>query len=293
VDYDYGRLINEIAAHEADWIALVFNVFQRDGSASTMAPAMTLSEEERLLGRSIGQARRAGLRVLLFPLVLLDRPRGEEWRGSLAPDDLDRWFGAYTIHTLRWAGLARRTGAEGLCIGSELSSLERHEARWRELIEAARRVFDGEILYSANWDHYRAVPFWDALDAVGLAGYYELSRTPEPTLEDLLETWALEREAILDWRASVGLDLPVVFTEIGYANQDGTNMYPWDYTRRAPPDPAEQALCYDAFIRTWHGRPEFGGVFFYNWFGRADLNDPGYSPRGKPAAALIRLWFGY
>ena len=75
-------------------------------------------------------------------------------------------------------------------------------------------------------------------------------------------------------------------------NQDGANIHPWDYTGSAEPDPAEQALCYESFIRVWHGRPGFAGVFFYNWFGFDTLEDTGYSPRGKPAAQVIRAWYG-
>ena len=164
--------------------------------------------------------------------------------------------------------------------------------RWRALIAEVRQVFSGELIYSSNWDHYDYVPFWDAVDAVGLSGYYELTRSKDPSLEELVTEWSRIRDRILRWREREGVTQPLVFTEVGYANQDGTNIYPWDYTADAAPDPEEQALCYEAFIRAWHGRPELAGVFFYNWFGFDTLEDVSYSPRGKPAAQILRAWYG-
>ena len=169
--------------------------------------------------------------------------------------------------------------------------MEKETGRWRRLIAEVRRVYHGRLLYSANWDHYQRVEFWDALDLIGLSGYYELTRTPEPTFEQLAERWSRVRDKILGWRRERGLDRPIVFTEIGYANRDGANMAPWDYSRTGPPDPEEQALCYNAFIQAWHGVPELRGVYFYNWFGYDTIEDTGYSPRGKPAAKLIDVWY--
>ena len=126
---------------------------------------------------------------------------------------------------------------------------------------------------------------------IGLSGYYEIGTTTTPTIEQLTHNWGRVRDWIMDWRREEKLEQLIVFTEIGYANQDGTSMHPWDYTRQASPDPEEQALCYESFIRVWHGQEGFGGVFFYNWFGMDSLTDTGYSPRGKPAAQTMKTCF--
>jgi hypothetical protein len=292
VEYDYGHLIDEIADHRAGWISLFFNMYQQNAESVEIAPATRSIDQERMLRRATAQARARGLKVMLFPIVLLSEAGERDWRGNLRPRRLDRWFANYGAHVERLARLAEEIEIDALCVGSEFSSLEGEADRWRALIARVRERFGGKVLYSANWDHFDLVPFWDAVDYIGLSGYYELTDTNEPTPAALVAAWSAARDDILDWRRRAGLAAPILFTEIGYANQDGTNVRPWDYTADAPPDPAEQAMGHEAFIRAWHGREELAGVFFYNWFGFDSPEDTGYSPRGKPAAQLIRVWFG-
>src|SRR6185436_17265999 len=105
---------------------------------------------------AIRAARRAGLEVMLFPIVRLAAPRSDrEWRGTLAPDDVDAWFASYLDVLGDLAAVAGLTGATRLAIGSELSSLDGDLPRWAKVIERIRAVFPGTLLYSANWDHYR------------------------------------------------------------------------------------------------------------------------------------------
>lgn len=290
-DYDYSGLIDEIADHGANRVSLFFNMYQDRRASTKIEPLLRAEDQEAMLARAAAHAHERGLEVTVFPLVLLKQAGTREWRGNIDPEDLGRWFESYGGHIERLARLCETQGIEGLCIGSEFSSLEQHDARWRALIARARSVYSGEIIYSANWDHYEAVPFWDAVDRIGLSGYYELTKSKEPTLEELTRAWTGIRDRILGWRARAGLAPPILFTEIGYANLDGTNIYPWDYTMKGDADPGEQALCYEAFIRAWDGQPGFSGVFFYNWFGLGTREDTGYSPRGKPAARLIRTWY--
>lgn len=289
--YDYGHLIDEIADHEADTISLFFNMYQDNRTSTEMAPLTELKDQEAMLLRAARQAHEHELKVLAFPLVLLTNAGPREWRGNLEPEDLDAWFESYGDHIVRLARACEAEGIEALCVGSEFSSLEEYEDHWRTLIGRVREVYSGTIFYSSNWDHYREVPFWDAVDRIGLSGYYELTKSKDPTRDQLTEEWTAIRKHILDWKSEIAPDTPLVFTEIGYANLDGTNIYPWDYTMEGPADPREQALCYEAFIRSWSGEPELGGVYFYNWFGVDSVEDTGYSPRGKPAAHLIKLWY--
>lgn len=289
--YDYGPLLREIADVGADRVALFFNLYQRDGASVEMAPPAGLETQERILREVAAKARDAGLRTMFFPIVLLSRPRGTEWRGNLAPRDRDAWFAEYAAHMRRLASLAEETGAEWFCVGSEFSSLQEDDARWRRIVAEVRAVFSGKLVYSANWDRHERVPFWDALDAIGLSGYYELTDRTDPTVEELAHAWARERNRILAWRREAGIRAPIVFSEVGYPNRDGAARRPWDYTTDAPPDPEEQADAHEAFVRAWHGTPDFAGAYFYNWFGRAAPDDRGYSPRGKPAAEAIRAWY--
>ena len=130
-------------------------------------------------------ARGRGMRVMLFPLVHVQKLDTGEWRGTLRPADWGMWFQAYGEFILHYARLAEAESIEVFSVGSELCSSETHEGEWRELIARVRWVYHGRVLYSANWDHYRDIRFWDALDFVGVNAYYRLSAVSQPTVEEL------------------------------------------------------------------------------------------------------------
>lgn len=290
--YDYGMLIGEIAAHNANWISLAFVLHQENGESAEMESRFGFDRQKLILEAATRRSRARQLDVLFFPIVLLKSPREGEWRGNLTPASTDAWFRNYRRQILQYAEEAERLGAAAFCIGSEFSSLEHHHERWSELIRDVRAIFSGRLLYSANWDHYDQVPFWSELDAIGISGYFELTQTPDPGLAELTAAWNIRRDRLLAWRERAQLAQPIVFTEIGYANMDGTNMFPWKHRQpAAAPDPEEQALCYAAFIRAWQDAEPLRGVFFYDWFGYDTLDDRGYSPRGKPAAGVIRDFY--
>ena len=141
------------------------------------------------------QAQALGLKVTLKPH--LDSQDGA-WRAVINPSNADRWFSNYTALVNRYADLGRQHGAVGLCVGAELISMSTNPAyagRWRTLIAGVRGRFAGTLTYSANWggegfaEEYPDIPFWDALDYLGLSAYFELSDTTSPTVESLKARW--------------------------------------------------------------------------------------------------------
>jgi len=58
-----------------------------------------------------------------------------------------------------------------LVIGTELGGTI-HRPEWRQVISDVRRIYSGTLLYSAHWDGYKNVPFWDDLDGVGIGVYF-------------------------------------------------------------------------------------------------------------------------
>ena len=203
---------------------------------------------DAVLRRAITDAHAAGLRVMLMPVIRIEHRVDREWRGQLAPTDRDAFFDSYARMLEHYATLAQDTGVELFLVGSELGSLET-APHWRPLIAQIRGVYSGTLSYSANWDHYEHVPFWDQLDLLALTGYYELSRTPTPTQAQLTASWRAVRERVVDWRARQG-NKPLIFTEVGYPAQDGCSMTPWDNTLTHPIDQDEQRMCYAAVLET-------------------------------------------
>lgn len=291
-DYPYGAALREIRALGASHVLFVAHWWQQDVRATRIAadPAKTIPDAR--LAALMAEARAVGLKVFLMPMLGLARKRPMEWRGVIRPRDGAAWRRSYRRFLLHYARLAAASGADVLSVGSELSSVDRDRRFWRDLIGRVRRVFRGQLTYSANWDRYPSVRFWDLLDYVGIAAYFEVGRGLEALTEDaIVARWKGVRAELADLRARLRRRIPVLFTEIGYPARRGGCAFPWNGSLATPVDPAEQRLCYRAALRAWKGDPLLGGVFFWIWWGPGGPRDGGYTPRGKPALRVVEEWF--
>jgi hypothetical protein len=241
------------------------------------------------------------MRAALMPVVRLQNRGPHEWRGTIAPaDGLDAWFASYRRFVLPLARIAEEAGAHRFVIGSELSSLEVYEERWRALISELRGHFPRTLTYSANWDHAHAVGFWDALDEVGLTAYFPLdsdsdsdsgSGSDSERLLDgaLARAWQGPRSEIDALAQRVGK--PVLVTEVGYASQRGAAEHPWDDTSATQVDLHLQKRLYRSFCDAFRQSPSVSGFYVWNWFGFGGPRDMGFTPRGKPAASELARCF--
>ncbi len=289
----YGPLLEEIAALGANGVMISISGYQQHagtGSIWNDAERTPSAEDVIALAR---RARAAELRVMLMPKVLLSEPRGTEWRGRIEPPSWEAWFGEYRAWLLGWARAAEAGGAEVFVVGSELVSSEKHTGQWRRIISEVREVFGGRLCYSANWDHYSGIEFWDDLDVVGLTTYHKLASRDDAPVEELVRSWEKWRDKVLKWRERV--DRPLVLTEVGWASQRGCSVEPWNYLRSREASAeglAEQARCYEAFVRAWGGQAQPAGTLWWEWTpGAGGAEDGGYTPKGKPAEAILRGWF--
>lgn len=296
-DYDYGHLLDEIVAHGATDVLLVVARYQTSVLTHDIAPRPGFTPSRAAFVRTLRQAKERGLRVAVLPIVRLVERTRTEWRGRIRPDaGPAAWFDVYGAWLREIADDCQAAGVERLGVGSELLSLERYEGEWRELILDVRERYRGKLFYSANWDHFDPIQFWDALDEVGVTAYFELTRDlARPTDEHLANAWAGPRRDLAMLRARVRK--PLFITEIGYPSKITAARYPWDETREASLDLALQAQLYDAFCQAFEPRDVVDGVYFWNWFGFGGDDDGGYTPRKKPAAVrmeacLRRAWGG-
>lgn len=288
--YSYRMLLEEIKDVGATHLIIVWVWWQDHVRANEIkrVPSWTATDEQVI--DTLAAAKRMGFHVTAFPIVRLVKSGSNEWRGKIAPTDEDAWWRSYTDFITTGAKMAERAKADRFCVGSELLSMERKRARWLEVIDRARLAApDAQLLYSANWDHFEPVSFWDQIDVIGITGYWELTRDMDATVEDLLLSWQNIRPSILAWTQR--LERPLLITEIGYPSLDGGAAWPWDETRKAPVDLEEQRRAYEAFVRAWANSPMLQGVYFWNWFGFGGPKDTNYTPRGKPAADIIRKWY--
>ena len=293
----HRRAIDEIAALGADTLLIAAAAYQDHAASNDLALDAKRTGTPEEWAEIFAAARQGGLRIILMPIILLDNPRGNEWRGVIRPDNWDVWFDRYRIILTYFARLAAQHKVEVLMVGSELVSTEVHTDRWKRVIREVRAIYPppGKLAYSANWDHYRNIEYWDDVDLIGMTTYYKLADQPGPTLDALEQAWKPIRNDILAWQQKIGK--PILFTEVGWASQEGCSVEAWNYYRHDKATAAgleEQKRCYQAFTNSWRNVDGVGGVIWWEWTsGQGGHQDFGYTPKAKPAERVLRDWFVY
>ncbi|MFP4053018.1 MAG: glycoside hydrolase family 113 [Phycisphaerae bacterium] len=295
--HPYIDYIDEVAKTGANTVCLVAMGYQENCSSTSIFIESRKTPSADHLGRLIRHARKRGLKVVLMPIVLLENPRGGEWRGKINPTDWNDWWEDYTNFILYFAGVAHDNKAEVFMVGSELISTETQTEKWNQLIDKVRRRYTGLLSYSANWDHYKPVTFWDKLDIIGMTTYYDLAGgRKQHSLEALMGEWKPIKEKILAWQKKI--NRPILFTEVGWPNQATCVSQPWNYYgAQDKPAPKLQARCFEAFFETWKDEPAVAGYILWEWpshpkhgkhpkYGYSG-EDTSYVPKGKPAMKVI------
>ncbi len=268
-----------------EWISVTPFGFQRTG------PSIHLGgwETDDSVKATIAQAHALGMRVLLKPHLwirdgeAMERFNEEQWQ---------QWFLEYERFIVHFAELARDAHADGLCIGNELKHTSKYAAPWRTIIHRVRQTYAGPLTYGANFDEVMQVPFWDAVDWIGVSGYFPLVDAPAPDHDALVSAWqpiASQLEAL-----SRKHRRPVLFTEIGYRSADGAAWRQWELPRNAPLNLDVQRVAYEAFFEAMWPRPWVLGVYPWKWFSYPNHSGPSnndYEIENKPAAEVIRRFY--
>jgi hypothetical protein len=294
-DWSYVDMLDEMVAAGASHVAIVVPYYMKDYRSFTIYRHPRFSAPMSTIERTIADARARGLTVFLFPILRLEDESGGNWRGNLRPGDVDAFYASYEKYILSFAELAERLDVPLLSVGSELASMDVDAARWRKIIAAVRRVYHGALTYSANWDHYEAVSFFDALDYAGVTGYFELAEKEkaleeDPPIEQLVHSWREYHRRLMRWQHRIGK--PILITEVGYLSQRGAAARPWNEGANEALDLDLQRRCYEAFRRVWDGEERLAGAYFWNWFGWGGPKSKEYTPRSKPAAREVGAWYG-
>ena len=286
----YERSIDEIASVGADTLSIVVDVRQENGSSTQIFIDQRFTASAEQLTQLIRYAKGKHLRVLLMPIVLLHNPRGSEWRGTLKPESWEDWFVSYREMITHYATIAQAAGVDIMVVGSELVSAESRVEQWSRTIRAVRKVFTGKLTYSANWDAYNRVPFWDQLDLAGMNSYYTLGQDNRVTVPEIVQRWRAIQRDLLAFQKRIGR--PILFIEVGWCSLSNAAKEPWDYTRTSLPIDLElQRKLYEGFFQAWHGERALGGFMVWDWpMGDGGPNDRGYTPENKPAEQVLRKW---
>lgn len=266
----------------ADWVSLnAFVTYYDDPQKSLEATIHAIQEAHRL-----------GLNVLL-------RPNFEETDLQSYHDDIgyseeqwQAWADRHTELLLPYAQIAQEYEVEIFAVGYEMRATEPEEAHWRAIIQKVRNIYSGPLTYSSLPNEEADVKWWDALDFIGVDGYYSLSNNPNPSEAELKSAWLpyLNKLEALSKRYSK----QIIFTEIGYpsttiaAKEPGNGSY-------GTIDLDLQSRLYKVLFEVIQDRPWINGVFMWAWDetpyqgGSCDFE---HSPKGKPSENVMRAFFG-
>jgi hypothetical protein len=246
------------------------------------------AQSDAAMAHAIRRAHALGMDVLLKPQI-----SGEVgWPGAIdMPSEAawDTFFDRYADWMLHYALMAERHDVEVLSIGTELVEATRnHEEEWRRLIERVRAVYDGAVVYAANWgDEAERLAFVDALDAVGIDSYYPLTSAPSAADAEL----RAGAESVADRIQAVAerTGRPVLLTEMGFPNTQGAWAHPHEKREDKPERTAHQARATRALTAALSDT-SIRGAFWWRWSPICRFGYGRFPPKA-PTRDVLRAWF--
>lgn len=282
------------------WVSLTTFGYQRDVRSSKVTFRGDPSTRDSAIVRELLSIHGLGMRAILKPHIWAGDFYDGRWSGEIrmANDrEWDEWFRTYESFILHYAGVAVRGRADAFCVGNELGATTAAKpARWRALIAKVRAVYPGPITYAANWhDEYERIPFWNALDWIGLNAYFDLTPTATPTAEEVKRTWTpiASRLGALSnrWKR------PIVITEVGFRSVDrpAAHTHAWPEFDTTPhPNNEAQRACYEGTFRSLWGKPWLHGLYWWKYYsspGGEGPEEADFTPAGKPAEAVLSTYY--
>lgn len=271
--------VDSIAIHPYAWVG-------KDGAIRHRPAA-----ETGYLDEAVRRMRAAGVRMLWKPH--LGYWGSFDWRGSIefGEDEAawQRFFGGYRDFIVDQAKFAERHQIGLFSIGIEYERTVHREADWRAVIAAVRAHYSGRITYAANWDGLERVPFWDALDVIGVHAYFPLSHEQMPGRDVLIAGWAPH---LADLGAMARrLDKPVVFAEIGYNRAADAASRPWQH---GTDDSAEnrqlRRLLMEVALERIEQEQYILGMFWWKWMPGGRSGRDFSLKEAEARQALNRFW---
>ena len=289
--------MKKIADVNANWIALVPYGITRKGASNIQWGFQNQWWGESPDGISVSTtlAENNGLKVMIKPQVWV--PHG--WVGEMDFDteqEWKTWEASYREYLMFFVDLAIDQNIEMICIGTEFRiAAVKREAYWRQLIKDIRAKYKGILTYSANWDSYQKVPFWDVLDYIGISGYFPLSEMKTPPVILLNYKWKKQVKKLRKYSLKTGK--MILFTEYGYLSVDGAAGKTWELESNVKSrtiNEQAQANGYEALFKAFSKEDFWAGGFLWKWFpegkGHEGYPERDYTPQGKKAEKILAKW---
>ena len=268
--------ISDVAIHPYAWVG-------RDGTVR-FTPAARMD----YLRRAVAYAKARGVRLFWKPhLGYWGR---FSWRGEITFSSDAAWrrfFRDYEAFIVDQARFAQKVGAPIFSVGLEYERTV-HDRRWRRIIAAVRAVYTGTLTYGANWDGIERVPFWDALDVIGVQAYFPLAgaRGDDVKKADLRRGWKRVLDRLRPLSERYGKQ--ILFTEIGYARSEALAQRPWEAaTDSGPAAVALRRRAMEVAFEVLPQQPFLRGMYWWKWLPGAGFWDRDFSMEDPEALAVL------
>jgi hypothetical protein len=177
-----------------------------------------------------------------------------------------------------------------VCIGVEYEGTSMQQVRWRKLIADVRAVYKGYVTYAATFMEWKKVPWWDAVDCIGIDAYFPLTDRAMAGDDELRAGWTKVYAELEPLAHKIGK--PICFTEIGYSDSSLAGKEPWSYTI-VDSSVEYQARLYKVAIEEAAKRDFVAGLFIWKWFTSDDFRrlegrDPFVMQDREPVLAVLR-----
>jgi hypothetical protein len=237
-------------------------------------------------------ARVANIKTILKPHIWVR----QSWPGEIEMNNEEawkKWFKHYNDFIMSYAELAQQEQIEILCIGTELQKTI-HRPEWFEIIKNVKSVYKGKLTYAANFNEFENVPFWRALDFIGIQGYFPLTKNSHPSVAEVAAGWEQPLKQIEALHKKI--KKPVIFTELGYKSTHDATIEPWTWPGNEHHEKISevtQANAYEAFFQQCWGKNWIAGVYFWKWYPQGARRNAAidFTPQGKPAETVMKEWF--
>ncbi len=283
----------------AEWVALVPYAFTRQHVAGVryQHPNKWWGETPEGIAECIDMAHKNGQKVFLKPQVFIPG----SWVGDMdfeTEAEWLKWEKEYRAYILTLVEIARQKNVAAFCVGTEYKiATRKRETFWRSLIKEIRGMYSGLLLYSSNWDNYEEIPFWDALDLIGISAYFPLTEDKTPSITDLKKAWKPIGKKIKKFARRNGKQ--ILFTEYGYLSIDGCAYRAWELEKKVKQSPINeqaQSNAYQALLEFFSKEEYWAGGFLWKWFpegmGHEGYVERDYTPQGKIAEQTIARIYG-
>ncbi|MEO9804839.1 MAG: hypothetical protein ABJF04_16405 [Reichenbachiella sp.] len=283
-----------IVAVKANWVAIIPYAF-----CSPSQPIVKFDHPNQWIGettdgirQAITLAQQSGLKIMLKPHLWVI---GQGWAGDLnyeSQADLELWMASYTKYILHYSQLAEELNIEMLSVGTEVRQIAKsHPSFWRNLISQVRSIYHGPVTYSANWDNYQNIKFWEELNYIGVDAYFPASESKTPEIAELVSENLKIREQLQKF--SEAYLKKVLFTEFGFQSVDFCTSGHWKTDGiNHKVNLQGQANAYRALFETYWNEDWFAGGFAWKWHYKhsktGGQNDLKFSPQNKLAEKILK-----